>query len=538
MGRVFGRSLTVLSRTIDEQATDSFVPATAVLRARGRDRSREHKLAAGYTAQSLFAAMVFELILLEVLEIPRSLRFDLWAFNDGGASAVLQELLRRGLRPNVEFGCNFGLLSAVLGKAWYRLFTPGPAAFTAAEFVLALFVLWALARVAFELQAPAWAIVVVCLAIPFAIPANDFAHGIEAALLSNAVAEQVRHRYRSALALATVACFAEPSLAYVYGLLLLLIIAYRSKGSIRERARQTFLAALPAFVVALSLTAVLGWMYGSESLIKTLVPIHGWQNYRAMGFGMFRQTSHFLYFPGVRIGWYLGTVAGFWSAAMIWILGHALSSIGSFTSDLDARDEVALTASILLTCFALLMFGGFWSVAYYFYLILIGLIATLRARSGACFKAAALLAMLAIAGQKSEALGLYHLWAYGSRQPAMHGLWAESSVASEWQSVEAAARGRKTSVIGATQTATLLLGSTLEPQALYLSCGYPLEQELGRVKSEVGESDVIVIPRVNEWQACSGYAPVNESVGSLHLVFSGRFFQVLYRTGKIASRGS
>src|SRR5262249_31011316 len=57
-----------------------------------------------------------------VLVWPRMTRFIWFAFGDPGCNLALVALVRKGARPMVEFGYNYGLVSVLAGDLWSRAF--------------------------------------------------------------------------------------------------------------------------------------------------------------------------------------------------------------------------------------------------------------------------------------------------------------------------------------------------------------------------------------------------------------------------------
>jgi len=174
----------------------------------------------------LFLVFAVEYAVLSIVHVPRTFSFDGWAFGDQGAGLTIQYLAREGYRPVVDFFYMYGLLPLLAGRAWFGAFGITPFTWFAAMFVCGLFMVRALARFAAASRLPPIGIAFLILALPFAILPiyPQLAHSMEALLLCNALAEQAADKHSRALALATAASFAKPSLAYAYGLLVLLII--------------------------------------------------------------------------------------------------------------------------------------------------------------------------------------------------------------------------------------------------------------------------------------------------------------------------
>jgi hypothetical protein len=168
----------------------------------------------------LFALFAVELLLLAFLQRSMLLSCGPYFFGDQGTNLVAQYLTTSGLRPAVDFGYNWGLLGLLFGRLWFGVFGTTAVACAAGLLVTAsLGVAWALARIAvrLDLDPPLMAIVVLTLPFSARFQPPSLAHGLEAALIANAIAYQLEGRKSLALALATAALFARPALSYFYG---------------------------------------------------------------------------------------------------------------------------------------------------------------------------------------------------------------------------------------------------------------------------------------------------------------------------------
>src|SRR5262249_3204061 len=140
-----------------------------------------------------------------------------------------------------------------------------PRAYMAAMFLCGLGIVWAVADIASTLQLASLGIIFLFFTLPHAIQIAypNFAHAIEAVLLANALAAQTRGRRDVALALATAACFAKPSMGYFYGFVLVLL-ACRDLVKLPSNLI-AFMA--PAAITGVVLTLVLSALYGVESQV-------------------------------------------------------------------------------------------------------------------------------------------------------------------------------------------------------------------------------------------------------------------------------
>ena len=60
-------------------------------------------------------------LVLSYVQSPAERFFRFIAF-DSGVDLTMQNLMARGFRPNVDFGCIYGLLPLLINRAWYSLF--------------------------------------------------------------------------------------------------------------------------------------------------------------------------------------------------------------------------------------------------------------------------------------------------------------------------------------------------------------------------------------------------------------------------------
>jgi hypothetical protein len=303
----------------------------------------------------------------------------------------------------------------------------------------AMLVAWALARIATtaRIGLPGIALFFIALPLAISLPAPNLAHALEAAMLSNALAEQAAARRDRALALAAAASFTKPSMAYVYGFVLLLFILWGLRRDGQLKLRSFVRVLLPAIATEAVLGAVLAAVYTPRVLFRTLFPITGIRTYGRNHFGFFGTGRPFLYFPGVHLSYYFGTVAGFWIGSTLWLLvcgALAAKRILRSSGEGRATDEVVLCCAILQLSFVWLFFGGFFSWFYYLYLLLIG--AAIAATWGPrCRYVACILALIAAVGQKTELSGLYHAWRATAPSREMANLWASPAERNEWTNV-------------------------------------------------------------------------------------------------------
>ena len=346
-----------------------------------QDRPISHADAATSTGR-LAILLGVEVIVIALIRIPYDQGFTAFAFGDRGSWMTVMALVAEGRRPTIAFGYPYGLLPIWLGSGWFHLCAATPRAYQAANVILGLAMAWAIARIVHALRLPFVAIVMVIIALPFAIQSSypSLAHGLEAALICLAIAEQAAGRRRFALALATAACFAKPSMGYVYGLTLLGCLAadLHRRGLWRwdGRAWRALWHELqPAVATALALGFVLGWRYGPAPLLATVLPVTGMKDYVAFNFGFFHGIGRNFWY-GTPVLYYFGSVIAFWFAASIALVVGALLALGRMlrgsAESAPPRDEIVIVTALLHVVFVTMFFAGPTSWSYYSYILVIG----------------------------------------------------------------------------------------------------------------------------------------------------------------------
>ncbi len=282
--------------------------------------------AARHAVRTLWLIFSAELIVFALIRLPLVLSFDSYAFADRGMFPTVCYLVTHGRRPAIDFGYPYGLLPILMTQGVFHLFRWAPISHECAMGICAIVAAWGMARFARAMRLPPVGVIFLVVAFPFAIVPSypSFVHAMEAAVLCNALAEQAAGHRSAALALATVACLIKPAMGYVYGfVLLVLILCNMWRAATRSNVEWRFLcrALAPAVLLGASLVALLMACYGLLPLAKTLFPATGTVEYHHMGLGsIFRGGRDLWYQPKQFPAFYLFTVAGFWTAATVWLV--------------------------------------------------------------------------------------------------------------------------------------------------------------------------------------------------------------------------
>src|SRR5271170_7068726 len=331
----------------------------------------------------LAAGLSVAILLWDLLELPGILSFDHFAFGDSGTNLTIFFLVSHGYRPVFDFGYAYGLLSILADMIWFRAVPLTPVGYIAFSVLCQLGVACGIARTARALALRPIQLVFLLVAVGRAVMPTywNFAHGLEAVLISSAMAEQARGARANALALTTAAVFAKPSMGFVYSTLLLALMALRlyRRGSITLSA--VFNQVKIAVALGISLGAVLAVVFGADLLWRTVVPISGAANYRTMKMGFFGADGSTFWHP-LHASWhyYPGTMIGLWATATLYLIWGAIPAAVRLWRNLATksesaetrRDETIVSCALMHLAFVFFFYGLSGSWAYYSYLLIAG----------------------------------------------------------------------------------------------------------------------------------------------------------------------
>ncbi len=432
-----------------------------------------------------------ELIVFALIRLPLVLSFDSYAFADRGMFPTVCYLVTHGRRPAIDFGYPYGLLPILMAQGVFHFFRWAPIAHEAAMGICGIAGAWGMARFACAMRLPRVGTIFLVAAFPFAIVPSypSFVHAMEAAVLCNALAEQAAGHRSAALALAAAACLIKPAMGYVYGLVLLVLILcnmWRAATRSNIEWRLVLRTLAPAALLGASLLALLAVCYGFLPLARTLFPATGTVEYHHMGLGsIFRGGRDLWYQPKQFPAFYLFTVAGFWTAATIWLVVAGLWAAWRMTraflgkTSPAAGEEMVLTCAILHAAFITSFFGSPVSWGYYSYILVMGV-----AAAGLCGAAAANilagLTLLTLSGQSSHLAMAAKAWRVSSRSPEAAGLWAPAEEQKAWRQVLGAIQihSQRAVALISTGEISVLFAQFQPPFGAYLAPGVTLKPEL------------------------------------------------------------
>jgi hypothetical protein len=462
--------------------------------------------ASSKSRSALWLSLLFgaETLAYALIRLPTDLGFDANAFGDRGDFLSIAYLVGHGSRPAIDFGYHWGLLPIMLSQAWFALFGATPQANEAIMAVCALLVAVGIARFAAALRIGTLGIVFLLIALPFAFPTFTLTYALEAVLLSNALAEQAAQRRSYALALTTAACFVKPSMAYVYGFVLLVLALWDTRRSEPNTSsidwRKLMRTITPAAFAACALSLILAATYGISVLTITLLPRAGISAYRSQGMGFFYGAGRdFWYQPRLGLPFYVFTAAGWWLAGTLWLMAAGLRGglkliFGSrlpYARDTVA-DECVLTCAILQVAFITVFFGTQVSWRYYCYILVMG-VAAISVRDLLAARIVTLLACLALLGHVSHFAELETQWRSTAPSRATAGMWASPEEVYEWQQVQRAIDGHRALLLTAMGCGPVLSAQFEQPFADHFNPGELMPGQLARLMRDIDKAQRIVV---------------------------------------------
>ena len=466
-------------------------------------------LAAGLSAMILF---------WDLLGLTEILKFDPFAFGDPGSNLTISYLVSRGYRPVFDFGYAYGLLGILTDMIWFRAVPLSPAGYLAASVLCQIGLACGIARTARLLALKPIQLVFLFVAIGRAVMPTywNFAHGLEAVLISFALAEHARGARANALGLTTAAVFAKPSMGFVYSALLIALMAaslYR-RGSITLSAwfNQLKIAA----AVGISLGAVLAVVFGADLVWRTVLPISGAANYRTMKMGFFgTDGSTFWHPPHATWHYYPGTMIGLWAVATGYLIWGAIPAAVRLWRNLAAnpgsaearRDEIIFSCALLHLAFVFFFYGLSGSWVYYSYLLIAGAAAV---PVDAPFRRAALSALIVVAAISyyGEIKGSIFGWRAMSRSPVTANLWSQPAVRDDWTRVLTLSKGRRVVALHYAGAVELMFPEFEPPSGTYFTPALESAPEIEHEVARIDSADMIVVPTLPGW---GGPAPTPET---------------------------
>jgi hypothetical protein len=497
------------------------------------------------SAFGLSLLFVVETLAYAIFRLPTDLGFDANAFGDRGDFLSISYLVAHGSRPAIDFGYHWGLAPIMLAQLWFGLFGATVRANEAIMVVCALMVAIGIARMAAALGLGALGIVLLVVALPFAFPTFTLTYALEAALLSNALAEQAAQRRSTALALTTVSCFVNPSMAYLYGFVLLLGLLWESwrphdvACSVDDAAGSSIdwsnvlRTVTPAAISSALLILILSAVYGPLALANTILPLAGMAAHRNQASGFFHGVGRdFWYQPQLGLPYYLFSVVGFWIAATLWLIvaglqaGRRLLSAPRARDIFVAADEFILTCALLHVTFVTVFFGSEVSWRYYCYILVMG-VGAASIRDPQSARIAGLLAVMALLGNVSHFAQIAGEWRTTAPSPVTAGMWASSEEVQEWEQVRRAIDSHRALLLTAMGCGPVLSARFEPPFANHFTPGELMPDQLARLMRQIdGAQRIVAVVSSGFGNMLVWWPDIQRALDGHELLWKGESFAV------------
>jgi hypothetical protein len=494
----------------------------------------------------IFIVLAIEILAIDFFRLPEIMAFDAYAFCDNGANLTVQYLVSHGLRPAVDFGYHYGLLPILIGRVWFAIAGRTPIAYQALMVACDLVIVSAIARIAATLRFGATSLALTAITLGFAVRASypSFAQGLEAALLSSALAEQAVGKHRRALILVGAAAFAKPSMAYVYSVVLVVFACRNLRGE--RLATRVLRLIAPAIITSVTIAALLTASFGAAVLIRTILPLGGAAAYRALHYGFFSASGRQFWAPaGLPFVYYMIDFSGFWIMGTLFLICSGVAAVlylanGAEENAADAlRNEIIATCALLHVAFIALFFGNQWSWIYYSYFLTVGVAAAAGA-SAVQRRVTMGLCLMGILAWTDVVFWELRWWQTRERDEVTAGLWASPDERDEWRRILDAVHLQSAVMLDTKGAIELIAPGFEKPVSLYLDFGLMAPADIQRKVEQISEAQMVVVP-VGGIEACRGIPAAPEfdaALKSFEPRIKGKFFDVYQRPGPPISPAS
>lgn len=442
---------------------------------------------------AVMLALILALTATFLTQLPVSYDFANFVFYDPGVSLRTDQLIAQGYLPSIDFGYPYGLLTLMIGRAFFALAGRTPAGYLLFMFLAESAIVWGMWRLAARWN---WlAVAFLIAAMPHAIiPVYvHLTHPLEAALIIHAIADIAIGRRKRALAIATACIFIKPVMTYGLGLILLIWMIVRLVRQKKEWT--TFIhALLPAVLTGVICILTTTAYFGFAPLKNTLLPLMGAKSYQALDFGLFGNGRSFwcptLSSAAEYAKYYLFTPAGFWVVSTLLLAGFGIRSLVNLFRRSTAKHETMVTIAACHFFFLFVFFGWPGSWTYYSYLLVVGIAFALtlyRVRPTLMI----LLILVAVMGHTQTYKIALNAWQWAKRSPETAGLWAHTDQRNDWIKARAIAGTRETFYLN-NGCPEALFPNVRGPISFFLSPDSQTPQEFDHIRRQLEEAEVVV----------------------------------------------
>ena len=420
-------------------------------------------------------------------------------FGDYGAAFKANELISDGYSPTVDFAYLYGLLPLVVSKVWFAIFGKNYQAVFLGVAICYLFSVTALAKIALSANLRYLGIIFIGISLPFYIFGNSphFTYALEPIFILWAAVEHLLQKRGRTLVFLVFGYFTKPSISLVYAFIVLGTYA-RDFLKNRITIKQIFREISPAFLTLTFLLISLGIIFGVAPLVGTLLlaPIQGAEFYKAANISLL--TSDFLYFPGVRLGYYIGN-AGFWIISTIYLFASVIFLLyKNFILKEDGYQsnitDVIFSIAILHLIFSLS------TPNRYPYILIVGVALldskNIKALNIQIKSLLAFLSVFLILGYYPGLSDIYKSWLEFNPSTSMVSLSSSSELKNEFSEILNYCQKKNVFILGTSVGGIdVFFPECNSPDAWWILKGVYNQTEIERINNQISRSDLLVIPK-------------------------------------------
>ncbi len=459
--------------------------------------------------------------------------FFAFAFRDAGSSLMLVKLIQAGQTPVTDFGYAYGLLSVLFSQVWMTVFGINPAAFVSAEYIISLVSCYWFARLLTAIDGGYGHLLLLICLWPLALPVTGISHThvLEPVLLLAALTLHAEGKPRWALVACTTCLFVKPSMAYFYGLWLVVELIAETRPLRIAAWKQVLRALAPAAVMAISIATCLGVYYGWPPLAASLTGKTGRTIYSINHYGVLGYGHSFFWNPAATWKYYLGQHAGFWIFSTLSLFGVAAALITSQATNrrsLRQNDRLICCIAYLLLAFYVLFYGPPESWIYYPFLLVIFWMLILDFWRLRWLLAIAL--PLYLASTFVVFKMRLHDWRTNVSSPLTRGLPADPEVLSEWSTIRSLAQSSRVAVLSYGGATAILFPDMETAPRLFLERGLTSPREINATLVTLQHADYVVVQVGMPYLNYFDWPVIGDELRKFHTVSKSSRFTVLKRT--------
>ena len=493
-------------------------------------------VAARYAARPVARCLTIGAVFLAIFVAswPIVLSFDLWVLKDRSSFLNLDYLIDQHLAVGVDVAYSYGLLPVLLQRLVFEVFGRGywPMIGWTVVTLVAKAAFWA--RLIGRLPDAKVGLVAVIALSPILLWVNpNFPYSIVELSILFAILAVLEERLDLAMPISVLGWWSVPSLPLALtALLFLLIVAVWWLGG--ERAPAVLARRLaPGIGSFVALAALLAAVFGTKSMLATVLPISGAAHYRAVHYGG-QSLLTFLHPGGHRLSTYfLTNRAGWWIASTLALLVFSLWAARDMARErsLEPHKTAILLCGILHAVFIFVAPGSDQQHVIYDPVLALGVLLGLTLLPLGTLERPFLVGFLAIAvlGNWAQLSATASAWKQTERGSDSAGLYAQPGWAREWDDVLARSATQRLLLLSYATGAHHYFPTVETADSWILQPGQMLPADEARLVAKVRLADVIVQDMTSPTTFVDDDADVQADLATRCMASSTAYFKIWTR---------